>query len=104
MIAAANADGFIDNEEKNTILDHLQKAGSDQEGIDYFQKLFVNPPGLSDILEQVNNNELAQQVYTVSLLAITVDTDAEQQYLQKLARGLELTEAQVQQLDEQFKS
>ena len=104
MIAAANADGEIDMEEKNTILQHLQSADSDQEGIDYFQSLLVNPPRLNDILKQVNNNKLAQQLYTVSLLAIRVDTDAEQQYLQDLANGLKLTQAQVLQLDEQFKS
>jgi len=104
MIAAANADGEIDMEERNTILTHLQSAGSDQEGLDYFQSLLENPPKLNDILKQVNNNDLAQQVYTVSLLAIRVDTDDEQLYLDGLANGLELTDAQVNQLDEQFKS
>jgi len=103
MIAAANADGVIDNEEKSNILKNLQQAGSDQEGFDYFQKLLLAPPGLDEIVRQVNNNDLAQQVYMVSLLAIHVDTADEQRYLDDLALGLGLPIDQIQALEQEFK-
>jgi len=103
MIAAANADGFIDDEEKNNILENLKRAGSDAEGINYFQQLLINPPGLEAIVSQVQNNEIAQQVYMVSLLTIRVDTADEQRYLDDLAMKLGLNIDQVQQLEQQFK-
>jgi len=103
MIAAANADGFIDEEEKANILENLKRAGSDAEGINYFHQLLANPPGLKDIVQQVNNNELAQQIYMVSLLTIRVDTGEEQRYLDDLASQLGLNIDQIQQLESQFK-
>ena len=42
------------------------------------------------IAEAAVSQELAAEVYAASLLAIEVDTPAEQQYLQQLAEGLGL--------------
>ena len=44
--------------------------------------------------------ELARQVYLASLMAIEVDTAAEQAYLGRLARSLKLSEAEVIELEE----
>jgi uncharacterized membrane protein YebE (DUF533 family) len=38
---------------------------------------------------------MAKQVYTVSLLAIEVDTDAERTYMNTLAQGLGLDETDI---------
>ncbi len=104
MVAAAHADGEIDAEERARVLQQIQQAGSDAEGIAYFEKLLASPPDLDTIVAQVDSNELAQQVYMISLLTITVDCEAEENYLQKLAEKLALSEDQVRQLEAQFKN
>jgi len=47
----------------------------------------LSPAEMESIVTKVKSPEMAKQVYTVSLLAIEVDTDAEQTYMNTLARG-----------------
>ena len=44
---------------------------------------------------QVKSPETAKKVYTVSLLAIEVDTDAERAYMNTLAQRIGLTESDI---------
>ncbi len=102
MLAAANADGHIDAEEKARIMAQLERVGSDQDGFDYLQQRMDNPPSPEQICGRVTDMDLARQVYIVSLLAITVDTDAEAAYLRDLATRLGLDDPTRQSLDQQF--
>jgi uncharacterized membrane protein YebE (DUF533 family) len=104
MLAAANADGYIDPDEEAKILQQLTAVNSDQDGFDYVQQRIDAPPTLEQICAQVNDTESAQQVYMVSLLAITVDTSEEQNYLTQLANCLKLPAETVTQLNEQFQT
>ena len=45
---------------------------------------------LEGLIRRVPSEELAVQLYAASLLAIEVDTEAELQYLRRLAHGLGL--------------
>ncbi len=102
MIAAASSDGHIDPDEESSILKQLYVLNSDQEGFDYVQKKMDKPPTLEQICTRVNNEESARQVYMVSLLAITVDTKAEENYLSQLCNCLKLTPETVNKLHQQF--
>ncbi len=104
MLAAANADGYIDPDEETKILQQLTAINSDQDGFDYVQQRIDTPPTLEQICAQVNDAESAQQVYMVSLLAITVDTSEEQNYLTQLANCLKLPIETITQLNEQFQT
>ena len=104
MIAAANADGHIDALEQSNIFRHLHQINSDQEGIEYVMQRLANPPSLSQICQRVNSVDQAQQVYLTSLIAITVDTEQEAQYLKRLAESLQLTPEQVSELNQQIES
>jgi uncharacterized membrane protein YebE (DUF533 family) len=46
-------------------------------------------------VSQVNTPDMAKKVYTVSLLAIEVDTDAERAYMNTLAQQLSLNESDL---------
>jgi uncharacterized membrane protein YebE (DUF533 family) len=95
MIAAANADGVIDQEERNRILGKLETVDlSDQEHAFIVREL-LSPAGMESIVTQVTSQEMAKQVYTVSLLAIEVDTDAERTYMNTLAQRLGLDETDI---------
>ncbi len=102
MIAAASSDGHIDPDEESSILKQLYVLNSDQEGFDYVQKKMDKPPTLEQICTRVSNEETAKQVYMVSLLAITVDTKAEENYLSQLCNCLKLTPETVNVLHQQF--
>jgi len=95
MIAAANADGVIDKEERNRILKKLETADLSDQEHSFIVKELLSPAGLEDIVAQVKSPEMAKKVYSVSLLAIEVDTDAERTYMNTLARQMNLNESDL---------
>jgi len=99
MIAAANADGAIDETERNAILERLRTVDlSPEEQVFVTQELF-SPADLDTIVAGVHSPDLARQVYTVSLMAIEVDTDRERQYMDALAGRMNLDAQTVAQIE-----
>ena len=91
MIDAAKADGQVDVNEINKIMANLQSSGAGQEGVNYVIKKLQEPMETAKIVAAVKGRpELAVQVYSASLMAIDVDTDAEKRYLDKLAKAMGL--------------
>ncbi len=99
MIAAANADGAIDANERNQIVGRLEQTGLSDEDRGFILNEFLNPPTMSDIVSAVDSPDLAKQVYAVSLFAIEVDTEAEKNFMELLALKLSLSEQDVQQIE-----
>jgi uncharacterized membrane protein YebE (DUF533 family) len=99
MIAAANADGVIDASERNNILKQLQSVELSTEEHGFIVQELLSPADLETIVAGVSSPELARQVYTVSLMAMEVDTDKERQYMDTLASRLGLDEATVEQIE-----
>lgn len=88
MIMAAKADGEIDAEERAKIMDHLTDA-SDEE-IAFVEEALDAPLDIS-ALTQETGEAMREQIYSTSLMAITVDTPAEQAYLAQLGTALGLS-------------
>ena len=95
MIAAANADGVVDEEERNRILKKLETFDLSGQEHSFIVKELLSPAGLEDIVAQIKSPEMAKKVYSVSLLAIEVDTAAERAYMKTLARQLSLNESDL---------
>jgi uncharacterized membrane protein YebE (DUF533 family) len=95
MIAAANADGVIDEEERNRILKKLETMDLSDQEHSFIVKELLSPAGLEDIVAQIKSPEMAKKVYLVSLLAIEVDTDAERAYMETLARQSSLNDSDL---------
>ena len=93
MIAAANADGVIDETERNRILKKLEALNLSDEEHSFIVKELLSPVNLDQIAVQVDSIETAENVYTVSLLAIDIDTDAERTYMRTLAKKLGLNDS-----------
>lgn len=102
MIASANADGVLDAQERQSILDKLQGDELSPEEKNFISQSFLSPPSMDDIVSRVNSPELAKQVYAVSLITITVDTEEERNYLQTLAQKLNLDDAAVHEIHSQL--
>ena len=91
MINAAKADGRIDQKEVEKIIGKLDDDGLTQAEKEFFMKETEKPLDLEGVIASVGGRtDMAAQVYAASLLAIEVDTAAEQQYLEGLAKGLGL--------------
>ncbi len=90
MIMAAKADGEIDADERTKILDHLTDA-SDEE-IAFVEAALDAPSDLAGLAADAGT-AMREQVYSSSLMAIRVDSPAEQAYLDQLATALGLDAA-----------
>ena len=88
MINAAKADGQIDGTEMNNILGKLDEAGAGQETKDFVLAEMRRPLDLDGLIAGVNSPDTAAAVYAASVMAIKVDTPAEQNYLGQLATRL----------------
>jgi uncharacterized membrane protein YebE (DUF533 family) len=102
MIAAANADGVIDAQERGRILDKLKSVDLSQEEHQFIVHELLEPKPVQEIIDAVDRDELARQVYVASMLAITIDTAAEKTYLEDLAEGLGLDAAAVEAIHQQL--
>jgi uncharacterized membrane protein YebE (DUF533 family) len=88
MIAAAAADGQIDQAEQQQILGGLNQMGLGAEATHFLRQEVANPATVEDLVAGATSAEVALQVYTAARLAIEPDTRAEQAFLQRLAAGL----------------
>ncbi|WGF89297.1 tellurite resistance TerB family protein [Marinivivus vitaminiproducens] len=90
MISAAKADGAIDGKEMQAIMGRLEQAGASDEERNFVLSEMAKPIDLNGLIASVKTPKLAAEVYTASIMAINVDTPAEQDYLRRLADGLGL--------------
>lgn len=87
MCNAAKADGTIDEAEKEAILGRL--GDLDEKEIAYLQEHLSGPVNLAEFTSNVPD-DMDEQVYAFSLMAIKLDTQKEAEYFGKLANGLGL--------------
>lgn len=95
MIMAAKADGQLDADERARLMDAVADAPAAEAA---FVEQEINAHRrLHDLLTDVPRG-LEEKVYIASVMAISVDTDAERAYLRQLAQGLGLTAPELSQI------
>ena len=95
MIQAAKADGEIDAAERAAILDHLGDASEEEMA---FVKAELEAEIDVAALAASAGESAKAQVYAAALMAISVDTEAEKQYLANLAAALGLEAPKVAEI------
>jgi len=88
MCNAAKADGNVDASEQEKILGRLGDNVGEQE-VAFLKNELQQPLDIAGFVQQVPQ-QLAPQVYAMSVMAIEIDTQEEAGYLGKLAQGLGL--------------
>ena len=103
MIAAANADGHIDNTERSRIETHMHtiEIGSDAKKL--IEQELRNPLSVEQLASRVDSQAAASEVYLLSSLVVDERDPVEQQYLDRLAVALKLPEDLVSRLTEASK-
>jgi uncharacterized membrane protein YebE (DUF533 family) len=99
MIAAAAADGQIDETERRTILAGLKEAGLDAEAHQWLADEMARPASIDALVEAAESPELSTQIYAAARLAIDPDTPAEKDFLAGLAGALGLDVELVANID-----
>ncbi len=98
MINAAKSDGEIDEAEQAQIIEHLGEVSQDE--IAFVRNEMGQPLDVDSFVRSVPH-DLKQPVYLMSLLGIKLDSQAEAQYLDRLASGLGISQAQSNDIHEQ---
>jgi uncharacterized membrane protein YebE (DUF533 family) len=97
MIAAANADGQIDAEERSRVLERALTAGLHPQTQQFLLAELNAPATMASIVAQTREG-LKRETLGASIMAITEDTEVEKRYLDQLAAGLGLTAEDAKQV------
>ena len=100
MIQAAKCDGGIDEAERAKIIDTVG-ADADADDIAFVQEQLAAPVDVTGLANDTPA-ALRTQVYSASLMAIRLDTQPEAQYLDALAKAMDLDETTVNALHMQM--
>lgn len=101
MIAAAKADGHIDERERNMIRSQAEELGLSPELRQFITQELNSPLDPAKIASSVSSPEQAAELYLMSLLIVDEQNFMEKNYLQELARQLRLAPEMVTRLEKQ---
>ncbi|MBM3967311.1 MAG: tellurite resistance TerB family protein [Planctomycetes bacterium] len=99
MIYAGKADGRIDANEQQAIVDRI--GNTNPETIQFLRKEFASATSVRDFAWSVPLG-MEAAVYAASLSTIEIDTQAEIDYLKELAHGLRLQTKVCNQIHQQY--
>jgi uncharacterized membrane protein YebE (DUF533 family) len=99
MIAAARADGHIDDAEREAILGKVKLAGLGADAEAFLAAELSNPVDLDAIVGAAVTESQKVELFTASRIAIDPDTRAERGYLDLLAGRLGLADALVDHIE-----
>jgi uncharacterized membrane protein YebE (DUF533 family) len=99
MIAAARADGHIDEAERAAILGKLKLSGINEDVQSFIDGELSNPVDLDGLVASAVTQEQKVELYTAARLTIAPDTRAERGFLDMLAGRLGLADGLIDHID-----
>ncbi len=99
ILQAAKCDGKIDEGEKKKLLEVLGDASPEE--MAFVNRELAAPVDVQGLVKQVPKG-LEKQIYTVSVMGIDLDSQAEAKYLAELASALGLSPAEVNAIHAKF--
>ncbi len=99
MIAAARADGHIDDAERAAILGKLKTSGINEDVQAFIDHEISEPTNFDGLVESAVSEEQKVELYTAARLTISPDSRAERGFLDMLAGRLNLPDALVDHID-----
>ncbi|EJZ18247.1 tellurite resistance TerB family protein [Rhizobium sp. Pop5] len=99
MIAAAKADGHIDDAERALIMDKIKAADVSGEAAAFIERELASPTDIDALVVAATTEEQRVELYTASRLTIEPDSRAERGYLDLLAGRLGLADQLVDHIE-----
>lgn len=99
MIAAARADGHVDDSERARIHDKLALSGLGQDAIAFLEDELSKPVDIDAIVAAASSEAEKVEMFTAARLAIEPDSRAERGFLDLLAGRLGLADALVDHIE-----
>ncbi|TNV22870.1 tellurite resistance TerB family protein [Buttiauxella sp. B2] len=90
LVFAAKSDGHIDDKERQVIEQQLRDAGIEGPGRNLIQQAIDQPLDPQRLVQGVNNEEEALELYFLSCAAIDIDHFMERSYLNALGDALKI--------------
>ncbi len=91
MVAAAHADGVLDEMEERNILDKMRNVDLTTEEKMFLLKELHDPRPVVELCAGVSDISLAKGMYMLAVAAIEIDTEAERNWLEEFGAGLGLS-------------
>jgi len=101
MVAAAHADGVMDQAEERAVLDRLRGVELSQEEKMFLLDELHQPKSIEALTAGISNPSVAKTMYLLAVAAIEVDSDAERAWLDQLALALGLSKEMQRFIEEQ---
>ena len=102
MIAAAKADGEVDQAESTRIFGEMEQDGLTPDEKSFVLSELAKSLDVEDVAKLATSHEVAAQLYTASALVIDAASDKERDYLARLAQRMNLDQAFVDELNKQI--
>jgi len=99
MVAAAKADGHIDDAERTAIHNAVTQLGLEDDTALMIDAELAQPLNPAEIAASADSKEAAAEIYLASLFVIDVDQPAERAYLDQLGKALDLEPGLTQELE-----
>ena len=93
LIAAAKADGHIDDHERQLIDGEVSKLTTDPSLQQWFDRELKKPLDPAEIAQHATNPAMAAEMYLASVLTVDQQSFMEKSYLDELARQLKIPPA-----------
>ncbi|PJK32809.1 DUF533 domain-containing protein [Pseudomonas sp. S10E 269] len=104
LIAAAKADGYIDEKEQQLISSELGRQTDDPQLKQWLEAEVAKPLDAADFAEFASDPAVAAEVYLASVMLVDDQQDAERNYLDDLARQLQIDPQLQLHLEQQAKA
>lgn len=99
MIAAARADGHVDDAERARIHDKLALSGLGDDAVAFLDRALAEPVDMDSLVASAKTEAQKVEMFTAARLAIDPDTRAERGFLDLLAGRLGLADPLVDHID-----
>ncbi len=103
MIAAAKADGNLDDKEKELIIQQLAKLNLGDSANLFLEEL-NNPMDIKAVTAGADSPAAAAEIYLISRAIVDLDNDQERNYMDQLVKELDLAPDLIAQLESQIKT
>lgn len=90
LVFAAKSDGHIDDKERQVIEQQMRDAGIEESGRNLIQQAIDQPLDPQRLVQSINNEEEALELYFLSCAAIDIDHFMERSYLNALGDALKI--------------